>query len=180
MNSAIIILSILVSLQIILGLPTTTLIHRSEQLASSKQIHEKCFGQISPTGYLPGFLPNNLGGVHIPFTQEFYYSINNNYGYSTCNSYPNNIQSFGNCATIGACHEAYTGYTNLLSGVGNLAGGLLNTVGGVVGNLGNTVGGVVGAVGNTVGGVVGAVTGLVGGVLGLLSDKELKENTKQV
>ncbi|KAH9824351.1 secreted protein [Melampsora americana] len=134
MYFAVLIIAILISLQAIITLPTTHISRFEHHVGGADTINEKCFGY-SNNAYLTGFGSNSYGGYSIPFTQTFYNQINNNYGFSSCNSYAGQY-SFGSCAISSNCYNAYTGYTGLLGGVGRLAGGLLNGVSNLVGGLG--------------------------------------------
>ncbi|EGG00344.1 uncharacterized protein MELLADRAFT_124018 [Melampsora larici-populina 98AG31] len=155
MNFAFIILSVLVSLQAIMTLPTKLMPRTESQVGKGGRIDQRCAGFYNG-GYVPGFAYNNQGILTVPFTSQFYYSINQNYGYSNCNNYGQVV--WGQCSYAGQCPNSYHHYTGLLTGllggVGDLVGGLVSGVGSLVGGIGNS--------------------------LSLLSDQELKSDTNQI
>ncbi|EGG01163.1 uncharacterized protein MELLADRAFT_124020 [Melampsora larici-populina 98AG31] len=164
MNFAFIILSVLVSFQAIMTLPTTLMPRLESQIGKGGRIDQRCAGFYNG-GFVPGFSYDYRGYLNVPFTSQFYYSINQNYGFDSCNGFGSGQVVWGQCSFPGQCQDSYNHYTGLL-------GGLLGGVGGLVSGVGQAVGGLVSGVGGLVGGL--------GNTLGLLSDQELKADTNQI
>ncbi|EGG00125.1 uncharacterized protein MELLADRAFT_124019 [Melampsora larici-populina 98AG31] len=163
MNFTFIILSVLVSFQAIMALPTTLMPRLESQIGKGGRIDQRCAGLYNG-GFAPGFSYDNRGFISVPFTSDFYYSINRNYGFDSCNGYGGQF-AWGQCSYPGQCQASYNHYTGIL-------GGVLGGVGGLVSGVGQAVGGLVSGVGGLVGGI--------GNSLSLLSDQELKADTKQI